>query len=99
MERVTAWKDAVQDKACRDQDLFRSMDPRRSRHFRASIHGPMPAKARRKRGIPAPSWLVPPKTQGITASAAQTFQSRKRKKWSLRREVVFRVELDSSRPG
>ena len=93
-------KDAVQHKPHRDQDLFRAIDPRRSRHFRASIHGPMTRMTRRKRGIPAPFRLVPPNTQGITSSAARTLQSRKKKKrvaQAPRREGISRVELASSR--
>ena len=93
-------EDAVQDKAHRDQDLFRAMDPRRSRHFRASIHGPMTGMMGHKRGIPAPLRLVSPNIQGIASSAARTLRSERKKKRiarTSRREGVSRVELGLSR--
>ena len=73
------------------QDLFRAMDPRRSRHFRASIHGPMAGMTRLKRGIAAPVRLGPAKTQGITPSAARTLRSRRKKKMMARGEGQWRV--------
>ena len=78
--------------------LFRAMDAGKSRHFRASIHGPLPGAPRRKRAIPAPFGLVPPNTQGITAGAAKNFTVEKKKKRVARApcEGISRGELNSS---
>ena len=59
MARVPRLKDPLEDKAAARQDLFRAMAGRKSQHFRALSHDPMPKEARRKRGCAVPFRLVP----------------------------------------
>jgi len=90
-------EDAVQDKACRDQDLLRAMDPRRIRHFQASIHGPMTGMTRAKRGIARRPGLWPKKPKESLPAPRELYGREKEKGGSS--DAKSSSELNSTHPA